>query len=157
MENRVPHIFDTIENCDKYAALNPRFAKAFEFLKRKNLSSLPCGKYDIIPDECWATVQDAQLHTFDSARLEAHRKYIDIQAPLTGPELFGYKVMDRRELTFPFDAEKDCVLFEGEMEKRTLEPGEFAIFFPPDGAHAPCCTEEGFHLHRKLVIKVLAD
>lgn len=156
MEKRSPHIFDLIPNCEKYAELNPRFAKAFEFLKRENLASLPVGRYDLIPGECWAMIQDAELHSTDAAKLEAHRRYIDIQSPLTGPETFGFRTLDTRELTFPFDAESDCAFFDGEMEWRTLEPGEFAIFFPPDGAHAPCCTEDGFRLHRKLVIKILA-
>ena len=149
-------VFDKIANCDKYAEMNPRFAKAFEFLKRKNLRSMPVGRYDLIPGECWAMIQDATLHAFEGARLEAHRKFIDIQSPLTGPELFGYKTMDAREKALPFDEEKDVVFLEAEMERKTLNPGEFAIFFPPDAAHAPNCTEDGDHPHRKLVIKVLA-
>ena len=36
----------------------------------------------------------------------------------------------------------------------TLQPGEFAIFFPGSGAHAPCKTLGPEVRRRKLVIKV---
>ena len=48
-------------------------------------------------------------------------------------------------------------LFPSESKPRTLHPGEFAIFFPPYGAHAPGhCVGEGRTI-RKLVIKVRAE
>ena len=35
-----------------------------------------------------------------------------------------------------------------------LKPGEFAIFFPEKGAHAPGLSSDGPRKIRKLVIKV---
>lgn len=40
----------------------------------------------------------------------------------------------------------------------TARPGEFAVFFPPKGGHAPSCIATGGPDRiRKLVIKVLAE
>jgi len=36
----------------------------------------------------------------------------------------------------------------------TLEPGEFVIFFPGNGAHAPCKTLGDPVKRKKLVIKI---
>ena len=53
-----------------------------------------------------------------------------------------------------FDVEKDYVLFKAKGEPWTLTPGEFAIFFPEEGAHAPCLSADGPRRIRKLVVKV---
>ena len=79
------HVKAKIADCDRYAALNPHFPKAFAFLKRGDLASLKPGRYEIDGDNCWAMVQEVKLTPFaDGAKVEAHRKYIDIQSPLTG-------------------------------------------------------------------------
>ena len=41
-------------------------------------------------------------------------------------------------------------------EPWTIEKGEFAVFFPGEGAHAPCLTVDGSRFVRKVVIKVRA-
>ena len=88
-------------------------------------------------------------------KLEAHRRFIDIQAPLTGPETIGLAQMDAAAQALPFDEENDYVLYEGKSEPVTLKPGDFAIFFPPDGAHAPCAHAPGGpEKIKKVVIKV---
>ena len=39
-------IIDTIDNLEKYAALNPLFPKVVEFLKTNDLSKMPDGKHE---------------------------------------------------------------------------------------------------------------
>ena len=47
------------------------------------------------------------------------------------------------------------MLFQNpKMAKISLMKGEFAIFYPPYGAHAPNKTEGAQRKHRKLVVKV---
>lgn len=149
-----PHVVVKVTDCDRYEDLNPHFKKAFAFLKRSDLKDLKVGRYEIDGDNCWAMVQETMLTPFAGAKVEAHRKYIDIQAPISGPELIGIVTMDAQRRALPFDVENDCVLFDAPTVPVTLWPGEFAIFFPPDGAHAPGHTLNGEHIHRKLVIKV---
>lgn len=152
-----PHIVAKISDCDCYEALNPHFKNAFAFLKRKDLSELNVGRHEIDGDNCWAMVQEVKLTALEGGKMEAHRKYIDIHTPISGSETVGFFTMDAAHRALPFDDEKDFVLFDGKAESRTLQPGEFAIFFPPDGAHAPGHTLGPQSTIRKLVIKVRAE
>lgn len=149
------HVVGKLADSDRYIALNPLFEKAFAFLKRPDLSELPPGKYEIDGDRCWANLMEATLKPTESCRLEAHRRYIDIQAPITGKESIGLAKMDDAALALPFDEERDCVLYDGKFESVILEPGDFAIFYPPLGAHAPCGQVPGEPDRiRKVVVKV---
>ena len=152
------HLIGMIAESGKLHGLHPLFPKAFEFLKRPDIASLPPGRYDIDGDRCWASIQEVELKPLAERRLETHRKYIDIQSPLTGAEGIGLAKMSAEAQALPFDEEKDFVLYEGESDLAVLEPGEFAIFFPPLDAHAPCCIAPGGPDRiKKVVIKILAD
>ena len=150
------HVIGKIAESEKYLHLNPLFEKAFAFLKRRDLAGLPPGKHGIDGDRCWANVIDATLKPREACKLEAHRRFIDIQAPVTGPEIIGIAEMDAAARALPFDDENDVVLYEGASEPVTLEPGDFAIFMP-SGAHAPCGRAPGGpEKIRKVVVKVAA-
>ena len=152
------HVVAKVSECDDYVRFNSHFAKAFAFLKRKDLAELVPGRYEIDGTNCWALIQDANLKPFEDRKIECHRKYIDIQSPITGPEVIGLFEMDAEHLALDFNEARDCVLFKGTSRPVTLNPGEFGIFFPPNGAHAPGCRAEGGpDKIRKLVIKILAD
>jgi YhcH/YjgK/YiaL family protein len=152
------HLIGKIAEGEKFYVLHPLFPKAFEFLKRPDIADLPVGRYDIDGDRCWANVQEAELKPLAERKLESHRRYIDIQAPITGPECIGLAEMDAAAQALPFDVENDYVLYEGASEPVRLEPGDFAIFFPPLGAHAPCClAPNGPEKIKKVVVKVLAE
>jgi YhcH/YjgK/YiaL family protein len=101
-------------------------------------------------------VQEASLKPIaDENKFEVHRAFIDIQAPITGSETIG--VTEPESKVFDgFNVKKDCVLFKAKGDMWTLKPGEFAIFFPEKGAHAPCLSSDGSRTIRKLVIKVRA-
>lgn len=151
---RPAHVVSRISECGRYASLNPYFAKAFKFLQRKDLATLAVGRHEIDGDNCWAIVQEAKLTPLAGGKVESHRKYVDIQTPITGPETFGLLTLDKKHLALPFDVEKDCMLFDAETKPVTLKPGEFAIFFPPVGGHAPCHFDDCVRTIRKLIIKV---
>ena len=156
------HIIGKIAECESSlpdstsAQQAELFGKAFAFLKRRDLAELTPGKHEIDGDRCWANVIDATLKPIEECKLEAHRKFIDIQAPVTGPETIGIADMDDAARALPFDEENDYVLYSGASEPVTLNPGEFAIFMP-SGAHAPCGRAPGGPERiRKVVVKVLA-
>lgn len=149
------HMVGKIADSANYTHLNPFFEKAFAFLKRPDLATLPPGRYDIEPGRCWANVQEADLKPLSERKLEAHRKFIDIQAPITGSETIGLAELNATAKALPFNDDTDCVLYTGEAEPVTLNPGDFAIFFPPLGAHAPCCiAKNGPTRIKKVVVKV---
>lgn len=146
-------IIDTLDQLEKYAAINPNFAKACEFLKNTDLSKLDDGKHEIDGEKVFALAARSQGRPKSEALLEIHRKYIDIQVILSGYDEMGWK--PTASLTEPkddFSSESDCQLFEDQPDTWVkVLPGMFAVFFPHD-AHAPLVGDCEIH---KIVIKVL--
>ena len=135
-------IVDTIENLGKYVALNPLFADVVEFLKNHDLQSMEPGKYPIKDKDLFMNLQVAQQRTKDTAFLETHVEMIDIQIPITCAETFGYTPLCDLP-AFDYNAEKDITKY-GDTKPQTfvtVNPGQFAIFFPQDG-HMPCIIDE---------------
>ena len=75
-------ILDSLENRARYYALNPRLEKAFDYLLSTDLGALPAGRHAIDGDDVFINVMEAGLNP-DSARLEYHKKYADLQIDLT--------------------------------------------------------------------------
>ena len=148
-----------IEEAGRLLPKDARMAKAVAFLQRDDLAQLPDGRQEIDGDDVYAVVSSPILRPVADVRLEAHRKYIDIQVPLNGRESFGVHVMSGDELKLPFDTQKDVVLFDGKKDVLTVAPGEFIAFFPPKGAHAPSCLPDGESAkgYRKIVVKVKSE
>lgn len=145
-------IIDNLNNTACYEGLNPLFKKAFDYLKSLDLSKLEPGKTEIEGRDLFVSISNSTLKTTDKARLEVHDNYIDIQMPVSNAEGFGW--IARKNLkkeAAPFNTEKDIQFFEDKSETYfTIEPGNFAIFFPEDG-HAPCIGEGEI---LKIVVKV---
>ena len=134
-------IIDTIDNLGKYVALNPLFADVVEFLKGHDLLTLETGKYPIKDKDLFLNLQVAKQRTKETALLETHVEMIDIQIPVTAAETFGYTPLCNLP-AFDYNAEKDITKY-GDTKAQTyvtVNPGQFAIFFPQDG-HAPCITD----------------
>ena len=146
-------IYDHLNNCALYESMHPLFKKAFDYLKSHDLSSAAPGKIVLDEDKLYINVQEPKGKTMEEARLELHQKYIDIQVILQGKETMGWKAADQcKEFQAPYNVEKDIVFFSDKPTQYvTLEPGNFAIFFPGDG-HAPCI---GDAFIKKAIVKVL--
>jgi YhcH/YjgK/YiaL family protein len=86
------------------------------------------------------------------ARLEAHRKYIDIQLLVAGTEEIGWRELgDCRQVDEAYDEARDIMFFADRPDAWiNLPPGKFMIFYPQD-AHAPLAAEGD---NVKAVIKV---
>ena len=146
-------ILDSLKNKAQYAALHPRFQAVFDFIDNNDVASLPCGRHDIDGDNIFVMVQELDLREVSAARLELHRKYIDIQLLLSGPnEIFGWS--DKKDcLTAEteFDEQKDIQLFTDIPQCfYSVGEGQFSILFPEDG-HAPMLGEG--HV-KKCIFKV---
>ncbi len=146
-------IFDHCNNMRLYQAVNPRFAKAFDFLERTDLKALPEGRHEIDGEDVFISVMERDLKKPADAALEVHDKYIDIQVIIAGDdESFGWS--DRKDCASPrgaMDTAKDILFFEDKPQTYfTLKAGQMAIFFPGD-AHAPLVGEG--HV-KKCVVKV---
>ncbi len=144
-----------IADANRYESMNPHFKAAFAFLQRSDLATLKDGRYEIDGSNCWAMVQTAKLTPMtETATVEVHRRYIDIQSPISGAETFGLCTFDPARRDLAFDTEKDYALYDAKVVTKTVPPGEFVIFFPWRDAHAPGHTFGPETTIRKLVIKV---
>lgn len=133
-------IIDTLDNLAKYEAVNPLFKEVADFIRHNNLNKLEAGKHTVKGDDIFVNIQVAKGRTPDAAVLETHRRMIDIQIPLDGPETYGYTPLSHLpEETY--NAEKDITKYGDLMAESYIDcqPGMFAVFFPQDG-HAPCIT-----------------
>ena len=147
-------IIDKIENIEKYASINPIFPKAIAYLKTVDINALEVSKTTIVESELMMNVALAKPKTKETARLETHCKFIDIQIPITGEEIMGYTpTADCQPKDAAYDSAKDITFYEGPAESYiTVKPGMFAIFFPEDG-HAPGITPVEL---KKIIFKVKA-
>ena len=84
-------IFSTLSQSSRYAALHPLFPRVFDYIRDTDLYALAPGRYNIVGDDLIAIVEHVSGRTRQMARLEAHRRYIDIQLGLEGDETMGWK------------------------------------------------------------------
>ena len=140
---------------EKFAAINPLFAEAFEFLKNHDLKALSAGKHVLKEGELWVNSDFSPLKPAvgDLVKFEAHAKYIDIQLPLSAAEKY-YVV--RRPESVEIEQARDVGFWEGVGESVTAESGEFLIFYPPLTGHSPCHSLNGEKEIHKLIVKVKA-
>ena len=147
-----------IADSGNHAALHPLFSKAFAFLKRPDLATLSPGRYPIDGSRCWAEVMDCPTRGFMSTNsiMEVHRHIVEIYAPISGKEGIGLLELTPGELArLNFDEKEDIALFHAPVRLETLSPGDYAIFFPPYGAHMPNINIETNTI-RKVVVKIHA-
>lgn len=147
-------IADSLENIQRYVALNPLFAKAFDYIQSADLLSLEVGKFDIEGDLIRGIVSDKKGTTAaeSTAKFECHNAHIDIQVCIRGRETMGWK--PRNTCKVPrgeYNPEKDVLFFEDAPDMFFgITDNQFVIFYPED-VHAPMIGEGPI---KKLVIKV---
>ena len=143
-------LLDKLANWQLYAACHPAFSQAFAYLADSDFIAKAEGRYTIDGDRVYAIVQDCEGRGVEGAKLEGHRKYIDIQFVVSGDEFMGWS--DTADIVGQgYDAEKDVEFFTGDCQTWVdVPPDHFAVFFPSDG-HAPLAATGPC---RKVVVKV---
>jgi YhcH/YjgK/YiaL family protein len=147
-------ILDTFVCAERYAGLHRRFGHALRFLAETDLESLPAGRTDIDGDDLFVILERRDGRGREAARLEAHRRYIDIQYTIRGEEEIGWTPLAACSAPAgQFDGARDIVFLDDAPRCwLTVPRGTFAIFFPED-AHAPLA---GTGAVVKAVVKVAA-
>ena len=147
-------IHDTLDQFVRYTGLHARFEIVAKWLKETDLGNLQRGRHEILPNgEAFANVQEIECRNRDQIPAEYHRKYIDVQIPLSGVEMMGWQPLKTFPDIVPFDTEKDVALAHIPAEDWvTVKPGEFVVFFPTD-VHTPGYVTTA--PHKKIIIKVL--
>ena len=145
-------ILDTLAHAERYRALHPLFERAFDFLRDTDLMALAPGKHDVQGEQIFAIVEACEGRTRAEAKLECHRRYIDIQLVLAGVDEMGWKpVAECLDPQTEYDAARDIRFFnDAPSSWIATPPGAFCLFFPDD-AHAPLV---GAGMIRKVVVKI---
>ncbi len=145
-------ILDRLEQANRYRALHPAFDQAFAFLETADLTALSEGRHDLGgPNGVYALVADGDGRGRDGAKLEAHRRAIDIQMVAAGADLMGWRTVAGCTPAGEYDPDSDIEFFhDPPVAWLTVPRGCFAVFFPQD-AHAPLA---GRGRVRKIVVKV---
>ncbi len=156
-------ILDRLEEAARYCRLHPGFDAAFDLLRSTPFDDMQPGRSEIMPEALAMIIDHAAGKGREAAKLEAHRKYIDVQYVIPGPvipgqsavaEEYGWRPTSSCQAAEKFDKEKDIGFFGDKPELWfPLPPGYFVIFFPSD-AHAPLA---GSGEVRKAVVKVAVD
>jgi len=156
-------IIDKIENSKLYRGLGERISKAFDYIHKTDLKNLKPGRYEIDGENIFALISEYKTKSEAEGKLEAHRKYIDVQYVISGEELMGYAPLGdpafsevsagRQQILEQYKGEKDIIFFKGEKLFTKVSSGMFAIFFPED-VHMPGISAGNFSDVKKLVIKV---
>lgn len=147
-------IIDKIENAHIYKNIGERISKSFEYIKSTDLKTLPAGKYPIDGENIFALVSEYKTKSEQEGKLEAHKKYIDVQYVISGEELMGYVPLGQQQILEPYREENDIVFFRGYKSFTKVSEGMFAIFFPED-VHMPGIKIGESSPVKKLVIKCL--
>jgi YhcH/YjgK/YiaL family protein len=148
-------IFSTLSQSSRYTILHPLFSRAFDYIRDTDLYALAPGRYHLVGDDLIVIAEQAQGKTKEVARLEAHRKYIDIQLVLEGNETMGWKPLaDCLNPVSEYSEEKDiCFFHDAPASWIAVPPDHFCIFFPED-AHAPLVATGAIH---KVIFKIAVD
>ncbi|MCR4297714.1 MAG: YhcH/YjgK/YiaL family protein [Gallionella sp.] len=146
-------ILSTLSQSDRYTALHPLFPRAFEYIRNTDLLSLAPGRYPIVGEQLFVIVESVSGRAREAAKLECHRRYIDIQLVLDGVDEMGWKALaDCVDPVTDYNAEKDIRFFHDTPTTWIAIPsGAFCIFFPED-AHAPLVSTG--HI-RKAIFKIV--
>lgn len=145
-------IVDNLANAANYFSLHPLFEKAFEYIRQLNLETVETGSVEIEGKQLRASIVETVLKKPEDARLETHKKFIDIQIPIAKEETFGWKSLSTLTSSESgYDEANDIEFFSDKPSALvTVLQGEFVIFSPEDG-HAPLIGEGPT---KKIILKI---
>ena len=144
-------IKDSLVNAKKYYKLSSQIEAGLMFLQTADLQNLSPAQYKIDGENLYVNVEEYETKTSD--KVEAHRRYIDIQYIIKGEEHIGVAPIEHLSPICEYDVNRDIIFYNGEVDKQTMRQGDFLILYPEDG-HLPCQTIDKPQRVKKAVVKV---
>ncbi len=150
-------VIDHIDNAHKYFGLGKGIENALRYLQTTDFAAMPKDKYLLNGELLFAIV-----NTYDTVdplheKMEAHKKYVDVQFIVQGEESIGHAVMKDQSIAKAYSETDDYFLVhEPPCFFSKLTPGMFAIFYPTD-LHAPNLHTHQMHFVKKVVMKVAVE
>ena len=148
-------ILDKLSNSSAYESLNPRFKKAFDYLKSTDFTQTAPTKICLEEDKLYVIVAEINGKQADEAPVETHNQFIDIQVPIIGTETMGWigRLVCVSEQS-PYNADKDITFYNDKPTTLVeVTNGDFVIFFPEDG-HAPGIGNGPI---KKVIVKIAVE
>lgn len=148
-------IHDALKNLERYKDVIPALNAVSEFLKNNPVENLSAGTTEIDGRDIYVNHDFSLYKKKEDARLEGHRRYIDVQVPVLKDgetEVYGWHQNEGLSDEVQYDEARDIEFFREEATSYiTLRKGEFVVFFPGEG-HAPLIGD-GKEIE-KLIFKV---
>jgi len=147
-------IFDDIKNIGAYKEIQPKVAEFIAGLREDT----PCGRVYLSDDGfTYANVDEYTTKKHTDCRLEAHKKYIDIQVMLNGIEEIDFTDVEGLTVSEPYDEARDVMFFNSPdriLGKTVLCSGKFVLLYPYE-AHKPQMAYKGQpQAVKKAVVKI---
>lgn len=150
-------IVTDVEHFAQQVAMNPKFERALDFLRREGWHGQADGTIPIDGDQVYGMLQSYETKIpKTTVPFEGHHKYIDVQYLIEGTETIFWTRTASLTPTIPYDPAKDIWFSQFTREGATpivLTPGQLVVLFPED-AHAPTHCGGVPGPVRKIVIKV---
>jgi biofilm protein TabA len=141
-------IADRLDHLERYRGLHPRLDRGLEALRRLASESAASrahapadGRHELEGEELYGSLSTYVTGEAAGRSYEAHRRYIDIQAVLSGRELLYWAPLAGLAVRRAYLEAEDVAFFEdppGGGAGLLLELGVFTVLFPQD-AHKPGC------------------
>ena len=162
---KIMAVFGSLPTVRAQLAHDPRFTAAFDYVAEtlnaasavhRRIGGVAVGATDRVElaRGAFALEQAYLSKPRAEAFLESHRKYIDVQAVVTGEEIQEVVDIARMTVDAPYNAERDLIKYRDYRDTSLLgaREGLVAVFFPADG-HISRATAQPV-LVRKTVVKV---
>ena len=145
-------ILDTLQNAQLYKNLDENLRLGLEYLQNTDFSTLEMGKYEIKGDEVFAILQSYDTKEEVDCKLEAHKKYVDIQYMVSGDEVMGVVPFNNQTISKALP-DNDVTFYKGTGDHILVKEGSFTVFFQTD-VHAPGIKSGASAKIVKVVVKV---
>ncbi|BFG69489.1 YhcH/YjgK/YiaL family protein [Sediminibacterium sp. KACHI17] len=150
-------VIDHISRAALYFHLHPGIETALRYIQTTDFTQLENGKYELDGEQLFAIVQAYDTKDPDTEKLEAHKKFIDVQYVVSGQEKMGHALLSTQVPSREYQSDDDFMLFDETPDFFTVvTAGMFTIFYPSD-LHMPCIIHERSTPVKKVVVKVSVD
>jgi biofilm protein TabA len=150
-------ILDSLARAARYRGVSAGLAKAFDYLRTVDFTTLVDGRNAVEGDRLYAMLNRYRTKPHAEAVWESHRKFIDVQYIVCGTEWMGYTPLDRApQIIMPYDPARDVQFYAPGEGGFRLTTGQFAMFFPED-IHAPGLLDGSVSDVVKVVMKVAVE
>jgi len=139
---------------NKYNLISDKFLKAFAFLNRKDLETLPIGRINL-GNGVTVDVQQYSTSYQNELPYETHAKFFDIQFLIEGQERIKICLRPALLIKKEYDEANDVTYYEDPSDEGfvLLTPGCYVILTPEDGHKSRCVADKPCMI-KKIVVKV---